>query len=352
MAAIDGICVGGGAELAIACDRRIVTDGLSTQFGFPEVKLGLLPGWGGTVRTPRIVGLYNAVEMITSGESVDAAHAVEMGLATESVPVERLLDAAIHMIEQEVKSRSFLQDRVQWAQPIEMSETELGFLGVTAAGFIEGQTKGHYPAPLAALEVLIGGSSLDPQDAGELESEEMANLFGSPVNRALLNVFFLTDRNKKQIAAHQSSTRIENVGVVGAGIMGQGIASANLRRQLPTVMNDAATDALQRGMQSALEQASYSRKLKGPDVEQTLTLAPLLNPASEVAEMHHCDLVIEAAVERPDVKKKIFSDLEAVVGPTTVLATNTSTIPIDELASALSHPERFLGIHFFNPVRR
>ena len=352
VAAIDGICVGGGAELAIACDRRIVSDAGSTQFGFPEVKLGLFPGWGGTVRTPRIVGLYNAVEMITSGESVNAADAVEMGLATESVPAERLLDAAIHMIEQEVKSRSFLQDRDQWAQPIEMSETELGFLGVTAAGFIEGQTKGHYPAPLAALEVLIGGSSLDPQNAGELESEEMANLFGSPVNRALLNVFFLTDRNKKQIAAHQSSTRIENVGVVGAGIMGQGIASANLRRQLPTVMNDAATDALQRGTQSALEQASYSRKLKGPDVEQTLTLAPLLNPALEVAEMRHCDLVIEAAVERPDVKKKIFSDLEAVVGPTTVLATNTSTIPIDELASALSHPERFLGIHFFNPVRK
>ncbi|MEC7501649.1 MAG: 3-hydroxyacyl-CoA dehydrogenase NAD-binding domain-containing protein [Planctomycetota bacterium] len=352
VAAIDGICVGGGAELAIACDRRIVTDALSTQFGFPEVKLGLFPGWGGTVRTPRIVGLYNAVEMITSGESVDAADAVKMGLATESVPAERLLDAAIHMIEQEAKSRSFLQDRAQWAQPIEMSETELGFLGVTAAGFIEGQTKGHYPAPLAALEVLIGGSSLNPQDAGELESEEMANLFGSPVNRALLNVFFLTDRNKKQIATHQSSNSIENVGVVGAGIMGQGIAAANLRRQVPTMINDAAADVMQRGMQSALEQASYSRKLKGPDVEQTLALAPLLNPALEVAEMRHCDLVIEAAVERPDVKKIIFSNLEAVVEPTAVLATNTSTIPIDELASTLSHPERFLGIHFFNPVRK
>ena len=195
--------------------------------------------------------------MITSGESVNAADAVEMGLATESVPAERLLDAAIHMIEQEFKSRSFLQDRDQWAQPIEMSETELGFLGVTAAGFIEGQTKGHYPAPLAALEVLIGGSSLDPEAAGELESEEMANLFGSPVNRALLNVFFLTDRNKKQIAAHQTDTRIENVGVVGAGIMGQGIASANLRRHLPTVMTDTTNDVLQRGMQSVLEQASY-----------------------------------------------------------------------------------------------
>ena len=352
VAAIDGICVGGGAELAIACDRRIVSDSSSTQFGFPEVKLGLFPGWGGTVWTPRIVGLYNAVEMITGGESVDAGQAVTMGLATESVSPEKLLDAAVHMIKQENESGSFLKDRERWARPITMSETELGFLGVTAAGFIEQQTKGHYPAPLAALEVLIGGSSLDPQAAGELESEEMANLFGSPVNRALLNVFFLTDRNKKQTAAYQSATTIESVGVIGAGVMGQGIASANIRRQIPTVINDAADDALQRGIQSVLEQASYNRDLKGPDVEQTIALAPLLSPALETEEMKHCDLVIEAAVERADVKKTIFSNLEEIVSSTAVLATNTSTIPIDELASSLSHPERFLGIHFFNPVRK
>ncbi len=352
IAAIDGICVGGGAELAIACDRRIVSQSPNTQFGFPEVKLGLFPGWGGTVWTPRIVGLYNAVEMITGGESVDANQAVEMGLATESISPDKLLDAAIHMIEQEKESKAYLKDRERWAQPVELSETELGFLGVTAAGFIEQQTKGHYPAPLAALEVLMGGSTLDPVAAGELESEEMANLFGSKVNRALLNVFFLTDRNKKQVTSHKSETKIENVGVVGAGIMGQGIAAANIRRQIPTVLNDAAEEAIEHGIQSVLEQASYNRDLKGPDVEQAIALAPLLSPAAQTDEMKHCDLVIEAAVERADVKKTIFSNLEKIVSPNTVLATNTSTIPIDELASSLSHPERVLGIHFFNPVRK
>lgn len=352
VAVIDGICVGGGAELAIACDRRIVSQSSATQFGFPEVKLGLFPGWGGTVWTPRIVGLYNAVEMITGGESIDAGQAVQMGLATQSVPPEKLLDAAIRMIHQESESGSFLKDREQWSQPIEMSETELGFLGVTAAGFIEQKTKGHYPAPLAALEVLLGGAALDPQAAGELESEEMANLFGSPVNRALLNVFFLTDRNKKQIGAHQNPAAIEAVGVIGAGVMGQGIASANIRRKIPTLLSDTATEALRNGIQSVLEQASYNRSLKGPDVEQTIALAPFLSPALQTSEMEHCDLVIEAAVERAEVKKIIFSDLEKVVSPNAVLATNTSTIPIDELASSLSHPERFLGIHFFNPVRK
>ena len=229
-----------------------------------------------------------------------------MGLATQSVPPEKLLDAAIRMIHQENESDSFLKDREQWSQPIEMSETELGFLGVTAAGFIEQKTKGHYPAPLAALEVLLGGAALNPQAAGELESEEMANLFGSPVNRALLNVFFLTDRNKKQIAAYKNPASIEAVGVIGAGVMGQGIASANIRRKIPTLLSDTAEEALRKGIQSVLEQASYNRSLKGPDVEQTIALAPLLSPALQTSEMEHCDLVIEAAVERAEVKKAIF----------------------------------------------
>ena len=352
VAIIDGICLGGGAELAIACDRRIVSQSSATQFGFPEVKLGLFPGWGGTVWTPRIIGLYNAVEMITGGESISASQAVELGLATESVAAEKLQAAAIRLIHQEKKRGDFLQDRKRWSQPIAMSETEMGFLGVTAAGFIEQKTKGHYPAPLAALEVLLAGAALDPAAAGELESEEMANLFGSAVNRSLLNVFFLSDRNKKQIGAYGKSAELGSIGVIGAGVMGQGIAAANLKRTLPTSITDNSEEALRKGTQNVLEEASYNRAIKGPDVERTIELAPLLTVATQTAELAGCDLVIEAAVERPEVKKTILADLEKSVSPEAVLATNTSTIPIDELASSLEHPKRFLGIHFFNPVRK
>lgn len=168
IAAIDGICVGGGAELAIWCDRRILSDSPRTQFGFPEVKLGLFPGWGGTVRTPRIVGLYNAVELITSGDSIGATASVEMGLATEAVAVDDLYDAAIRLIRAEDQSKQYLKDRIHWSEPIVMSETETGFLGVTASGFIQQKTRGHYPAPLAALEVLLEGSGSDIDAAGEL----------------------------------------------------------------------------------------------------------------------------------------------------------------------------------------
>ena len=352
VAAIDGVCLGGGAELAIACDRRLMSQSPATQFGFPEVKLGLFPGWGGTVWTPRIVGLYNAVEMITSGDSIKAEQAVEMGLATAAVKAEKLQEAAIRMIEQEVQSGAFLEDRTRSSQPIAMSETEMGFLGVTAAGFIEQKTKGHYPAPLAALEVLLGGALLDPEGAGDLESEEMANLFGSPVNRALLNVFFLTDRNKKQSGRFGKSNDLHAVGVIGAGVMGQGIAAANIKRKLPTVLTDTAEEALRKGTQHVLEEASYNRDLKGPDVERTMELAPLLTATTQTSDMTDCDLVIEAAVEKAEIKKAIFENLEQIVAPQTVLATNTSTIPIDTLAATLKNPERLLGIHFFNPVRK
>lgn len=355
VAAVDGICVGGGAELAIACDRRILSDSTSTQFGFPEVKLGLFPGWGGTVRTPRVVGLYNAVELITSGESVAAAEAVEMGLATESVAADQLYDAANRLVREEQQTRNYLIDRKRWSEPIEMSETELGFLGVTAAGFIQQKTKGHYPAPSAALEVLLGSATMDAVAAGEMESEEMANLFGSPVNRALLNVFFLTDRNKKDTGlpgAGESATEIGSVGIIGAGIMGQGIAAAAVKRKIPAVLTDTSDDALRNGVQSILEEVSYNREKKGPDIERAVQFAPFLTAATQDGELAGCDLIIEAVVERADIKKSIYAQLEATLADDAILASNTSTIPIGELGSDLAHPDRFLGIHFFNPVRK
>ncbi|MEK6249245.1 MAG: 3-hydroxyacyl-CoA dehydrogenase NAD-binding domain-containing protein, partial [Planctomycetales bacterium] len=355
VAAIDGICVGGGAELAIWCDRRILSDRQSTQFGFPEVKLGLFPGWGGTVRTPRIVGLYNAVEMITSGDSIDAHAAVEMGLVTDAVAPEDLLDAACRLIRAEQRSGQFLADRQQWSQPVEMSEKELGFLGATASVFIQQKTKGHYPAPLAALETLLGGSGLDADAAGKMEAEGMGELFGSPVNRALLNVFFLTDRNKKDPGLNEKEApvaKIDSAGVIGAGIMGQGIAAANVRRKISVVIADSSSEALERGVQGVLEEVSYNRQIKGPDVRRTIEYGPLLNASTLDDELVTCDLVIEAIVEREDIKRQVYQRLEPLLDDHTILATNTSTIPIARLAKGLKHPDRFVGIHFFNPVRR
>jgi 3-hydroxyacyl-CoA dehydrogenase/enoyl-CoA hydratase/carnithine racemase len=355
VAAIDGICVGGGAELAIWCDRRIMSDNPKTEFGFPEVKLGLFPGWGGTARAPRIVGLGNAVEMITGGESIDPAAAAAMNLASDVVPAEKLLGAASGLVRAEQLSKQYLADRERWSRPIDISETELGFLGATASAMIRQQTKGQYPAPEAALEVMLEAAALDVDAACKLEAEGMSKQFGSPVNAALLNVFFLNDRIKKDTGVERKDIKprpISSVAVIGAGIMGSGIAAANVKRKLPVVLTDAAAAAQAKGAQQVLEEVSYNKKLNGPDVQRAVEFAPLLHTSSSDAELAACDLVIEAIVENADVKRKIFARIEPQLKPDAILASNTSTIPITKLAEKLERPERFCGIHFFNPVRR
>ena len=204
--AIEGQCVGGGAELALWCDRRVMASDAKSMYGFPEVKLGLLPGWGGTVRAPRMLGLSNAVELITAGESIDAKAAAQMGLISDLVPAARLLESAVTVIRAEQKSGQWKKDREAWHRPVDISDTELGFFGATASAVIQQQTGGKYPAPGTALEVMLEASALDADAAGAAESEAMANLFGSPVNRALINVFFLTDRNKKDTGVENART--------------------------------------------------------------------------------------------------------------------------------------------------
>ena len=352
VAAIDGVCLGGGAELAIWCDRRLMARHNVTNFAFPEVKLGLFPGWGGTARTPRIVGLGNAVELVTGGEPIDAEAALEMGLA-EVAPPDGLLDAAIAMVRAEVASGNFLEDRQRWNAPIAISETELGFLGATTSAFIQGKTKGHYPAPLAALEVLLGGAGLDVDAACELEAENFVQLFGSPINRALLNVFFLGDRNKKEKGVERAAPReVKSATVLGAGIMGQGIAAANVKRRLPVALGDISAEAIARGVQGIVSEVSYNKKTRGPDVERALEFTPLVNGTTSDDELAASDIVIEAIYENADAKRELYAQLEPKLGEQTILCSNTSTIPISDLAKDLKHPERFCGLHFFNPVRK
>jgi 3-hydroxyacyl-CoA dehydrogenase/enoyl-CoA hydratase/3-hydroxybutyryl-CoA epimerase/3-hydroxyacyl-CoA dehydrogenase/enoyl-CoA hydratase/3-hydroxybutyryl-CoA epimerase/enoyl-CoA isomerase len=360
VAAIDGMCVGGGAELAIWCDRRVFTDSEKTAYGFPEVKLGLFPGWGGTARTPRMVGLANAVELVTGGENIDARTAVLMGLASDMVAAPQgdagvtLLAAAIRLIRAEQQSGQFRRDRQRWAGPVLISETELGFLAATASAYIQQQTKGHYPAPLAALELMLGAAGVDVETACRMEANEFARLFGSPVNRALLNVFFLQDRNKKVTGAARDvkARKIESAGIVGAGVMGQGIAAANVRRGIPVALLDSNPAALARGVQGVLNEVSYNKQLKGPDVKRAVELAPIINGTLSDIELSHSDIIVEAIVENAEAKQHLFARIEPLVKDDTVLCSNTSTIPITQLAATLERPERFCGLHFFNPVRQ
>ncbi|MFO0899131.1 MAG: 3-hydroxyacyl-CoA dehydrogenase NAD-binding domain-containing protein [Pirellulales bacterium] len=354
VAAIDGICVGGGAELAVWCDRRVFSDNPKTAFGFPEVKLGLMPGWGGTARSTRLVGLGNAVELVTGGENIDPHAAQALGLAIDVVPAEKLLAAAVNVIRQDKLTSQYLTDRRHAHQGVNLSETELTFLGATAAAYIQGQTKGHYPAPLAALELMLSAARLDLETACQREAEAFVQLFGTPVNRALLNVFFLSDRNKKDTGVERpvEPRPVKSVSVLGAGIMGQGIAVACIKRGLPVNMSDAAAEALAGASQSVLTEAAYNKALKGPDVQKMPGLAALFNATTSDEELARVDLLIEAIVENMEVKRSVYKRLEPKLRDDAILASNTSTIPIGKLAEGLARPERFCGIHFFNPVRK
>lgn len=355
VAAIDGVCLGGGAELALWCDRRIMTTSPKAQFGMPEVKLGLFPGWGGTARAPRIVGLSNAVELISGGESIDGKAAQAMGLASDVVANDQLDAAAAALVRQEQKSGQYKLDRQRWSQPINISETELMFLGATASAYIQQQTKGQYPAPLAALEVMLGAAQVDLETACQMEAEGMAQLFGTPINRALINVFFLADRNKKDPGVDRTDLKprpIQSVSVVGAGIMGSSIAAVCVKRNLPVAITDVSPQGLAKGVQTILEEVSYNKATKGPDVKRAFEFAPLVNGTTSDAELAASDLVIEAVVENEKIKKEFFQRIEPQLRDEAILASNTSTIPIEKLAAGLKRPDRFCGIHFFNPVRK
>jgi 3-hydroxyacyl-CoA dehydrogenase/enoyl-CoA hydratase/carnithine racemase len=357
VAAIDGMCVGGGAELALWCDRRVFADSEKTGYGFPEVKLGLFPGWGGTARTPRMVGLSNAVELVTGGETIASSAAAALGLASDVVSAasaESLLAAAIRMIRAEQRSGEYYRDRQRWAGAIDISETELGFLGATASAYIQGQTKGQYPAPEAALELMLGTAGVDLETACQMEAEAFPKLFGSPINRALLNIFFLRERNKKDpgVSAQIAAKKIGAAGVVGAGVMGQGIAAANVKRGIPVGLLDADQQALARGVQGVLNEVAYNRATKQPDVKRAIELAPLVNGTFSDIELCHSDIIVEAIFEDGDAKRHLFARLEPLMREEAILCTNTSTIPITQLAAGLERPEQFCGLHFFNPVRQ
>ncbi|MCA9231804.1 MAG: enoyl-CoA hydratase/isomerase family protein [Planctomycetales bacterium] len=352
VAAIAGICVGGGMEVAVWCDRRVMARDRKTSFAFPEVKLGIYPGWGGTARTPRIVGLSNAIELATGGEPIDAEAALAMGLA-QVAPPDRLMDAAMEMVRSEQKSQQYLQDRKRWSAPLDISDTELQFLAATASAYIQGETKGHYPAPLAALEVMVGAARVDVETACKMEAEGFPGVFGTPVNRALMNVFFLRDNNKKQKGVEGVTPReIKSATVLGAGTMGQGIAAANVKRGIPVALGDLSPAAVGRGVQGILSEVSFDKKTRGPNAEKAFNYIPLVNGTVSDQELAGSDIVIEAIYENADAKRELFARFESQLADHAILCSNTSTIPITDLAQGLKRPEQFCGLHFFNPVRR
>lgn len=354
VALIDGVCLGGGLELALACDLRVATTAPHTSLGFPEVKLGLLPGWGGTVRLPRLIGPGPAVELAAAGESIDGQAAARLGLVDACVPADEALETARRLIEIETTTGGIAARRRRQAEPVELDPREREFLEATTAAVILGRTGGHYPAPPAILKTILAGSAVDAGAAGALESQAFAKLAATPVSAQLVRVFRIGERNRHDpgVAGAVTAAEVETTAVVGAGIMGAGIAASQLRAGLAVALVDVNAETLAASVPGILDEAAWDRATKRTDPARALALSGSLRTATQLAAIANADLVIESVTERPDVKSAVLADIERVVGPEAVIATNTSTNPIARLAEALADPARFCGLHFFNPVRR
>jgi 3-hydroxyacyl-CoA dehydrogenase/enoyl-CoA hydratase/carnithine racemase len=370
VAIIDGVCLGGGLELALACDLRIATDASHTVLGLPEVKLGLLPGWGGTVRLARLIGPGAAVELAASGENIDGPAAARLGLVDACVPPDQAFASACRLAEIAAARQSHLKRRRQQAEPLPLVADERDFLEAMSSAVILGRSGGHYPAPLAILETILAGAATTADEAGRIEAAAFARLAKSDVSRQLIRVFRLGERNRRDsglddrssgLAAGSAPTDGQTTvdpparnrpAVIGAGIMGAGIAASHLRAGFAVTLVDVQADTLTASVATILDEAAWDRGTKRTDPARAVALSGKLNTATRMAAIAECDLVIESVLERADIKRQVLVDIERTVGPATVIATNTSTNPIAKLAEPLQDPTRFCGIHFFNPVRR
>jgi 3-hydroxyacyl-CoA dehydrogenase/enoyl-CoA hydratase/3-hydroxybutyryl-CoA epimerase/3-hydroxyacyl-CoA dehydrogenase/enoyl-CoA hydratase/3-hydroxybutyryl-CoA epimerase/enoyl-CoA isomerase len=355
VAAIDGACMGGGLELALGFDYRLAGSHPKAELAFPEVKIGLFPGWGGTQRVMRAIGVPLAIEMVCSGDSINAQRARERGLVFDVVPSERLMDEAIRLIDWTHQSGDWKELRRRKRQPVGLSEDQHSFTFAVARAQVLEKTKGQLPAPLVALDVMEKSCNLPLGEGLKVETEHFVPLVGSPISRNLIAIFFMTQKLAKDPGVANTSIQpgdIRRVGVIGAGLMGSGIAGAHIRRGIHSILIDGVPAALEKGMASITRLLQSRVDAGRMKPEEMLAAMSRLTPTTALTPLIDRDLIVEAIVENEESKVRLFQDLEKFISRGTLLASNTSTISITRMARSLSLPGRFAGMHFFNPVDR
>jgi 3-hydroxyacyl-CoA dehydrogenase/enoyl-CoA hydratase/3-hydroxybutyryl-CoA epimerase/enoyl-CoA isomerase len=351
VAAINGICLGGGTELALACDYRVIST--AGRIGLPEVKLGIFPGFGGTVRLPRLIGVDNAVEWIATGSEKKPADALKDGAVDAVVEPEKLRDAALAMVREAIAGRlDWKGRRAEKTGPLKLNQIEQAMAFTSAMAVVGGKAGPNYPAPMLALKNMQAAAGLGRDAALEVEAKHFAKAAVTPQAEALIGLF-LADQAVKKIAGgwvKKGAREIRQAAVLGAGIMGGGIAYQAAYKGTPIVMKDIRDEALALGMNEAGKLlAKQVEKGRMTPAAMTATLSRI-RPTLNYGDFGGVDIVIEAVVENPKVKKAVFAELEPLLAEGAIIASNTSTISIDSLAAGLSNPGHFVGMHFFNPV--
>ncbi|MCQ4969481.1 fatty acid oxidation complex subunit alpha FadB [Atlantibacter hermannii] len=352
LSAVNGYALGGGCECVLATDYRVATSDL--RIGLPETKLGIMPGFGGSVRLPRLLGADSALEIIAAGKDVGADQALSIGLVDAVVKPEKLVEGALSVLRQAIKGElDWKAKRAPKLEPLHLSKIEATMSFTIAKGMVMQTAGKHYPAPITAVKTIEAAATLGREEALKLENQSFVPLAHTPQARALVGIF-LNDQYVKSLAKKQSGTveTPKQAAVLGAGIMGGGIAYQSAWKGVPVIMKDINDKSLTLGMTEAaklLNKQLERGKINGLKMAGVIST---IHPTLDYAGFERVDVVVEAVVENPKVKKAVLAETEDKIRPDTVLASNTSTIPISELASALKRPENFCGMHFFNPVHR
>lgn len=349
VAAIHGACLGGGLELALACDWRIATPDKVTSLGLPEIQLGILPAWGGCTRLPKLIGLPKALKLILAGSRLNGKRAKKLGIVDSLVHCENLVA--------EARARIAHGKPVRSSQVLVNNPVSASIFQWVVGRNVKKQTRDNYPAPALALEVVCRGVSGKEVDSLKREQVALQKLLKTDAARNLIRVFLLQQRSRRLVHSQSVEpvpTMIQRTAVIGAGVMGAGIAQWISSRGMPVVMQDLDHARVAAGMKAI--QKTYSGGIRrglftGHEATQ---LMERIAPTAEKVPLHLQDVVIEAAVENLDLKKQIFAELCTRTREDAILATNTSALPISDLANAegIINPGRILGLHFFNPVHR
>jgi 3-hydroxyacyl-CoA dehydrogenase / enoyl-CoA hydratase / 3-hydroxybutyryl-CoA epimerase len=350
IALVSGACLGGGLEFALACRYRIADDDRKTQLGLPEVKLGIVPGWGATIRLPRTIGFMHAVPLLLTGRTLNGRQAARQGVVHDAVPNEALEHVAREIFLTE--GRNVRPHRVRGTARLIDATAPLKRLVLWQAGKqVLATTHGHYPAPFEIIEVLRDGIGKSEAEQLARVCEANARLGQLPVTRELVRLFFLSEAAKKPPASlgAASNPEICEAAVIGAGAMGAGIALLLARRGIWTRLKDINPEFVSRGMRTIRKLLSSDVKRRRITQLEATKALDHLSPTTDYRGLRHAAIVIEAVVEEMDVKHTVFRDLAAATDPDCVLATNTSSLTVAEIAREVPRPERVVGLHFFNP---
>lgn len=360
IAAVNGACMGGGTEFILACDYRVASEDKSTRIGLPETQLGILPGFGGTIRMPRVVGLQAALDIILAGKAVNSKKAQKIGLVDKVVHANLLEGFAIKWAQELVneggrKRRKVFQPKSAMDKFLE-SAVGRNIVFKKAREGVMKATKGHYPAPLKALEVIQKTYGMSDRDAAmKIERDGFCELGPTAISKNLIHVFYLTELVKKQngVPGVQVTPKAVNaMGILGAGTMGGGIAYVAADKGIQVRMKDLNPEALGKGLKHASDLWGKLVKRKAIDSYQFKQKMDAVSVTTDYSGFKTLDVVVEAIVEDMGIKQKVIGETAGYMRPDAIIATNTSSLSVTEMAKGHPRPEYFAGMHFFNPVNK